>query len=489
MFDKNGGNNVMKKEIVALYVRVSTQEQAREGYSIEEQKDKLIKYAEAHDWIIYNTYVDAGYSGGNLDRPSIKRLLDDADGNKFSKVVVYKLDRISRSQKDTLFLIEDVFIPNGVDFVSMSENFDTSTPFGKFMIGILSTFAQLERETIKERTKLGKEGRAKSGLWSGGGRVPIGYRYDNNDNLTIDPYEASIVRRIYKEYTEDLKTIREISVQLRKEKLRSSYGPFPKTTVFNILHHKIYAGYIVYNGKDYAGIHEPIISLDTWEKAQERLKYYQKEDKNNLNFYKKASIITSMVVCPYCGDTMIHKYDKVGNAKNWTKEKGYRIFLACKDKTKKKCPNKRYRLSELEELVLAELKKLKLDPDHLDQVRCKTETAIDTEEADILRNQIKVNEDKISKLMDLYTLGNIDIHTIKNRVDEINGEIDGLRSRIEVLENNTKGVINNEEIIERLDKLEYFLDLEDIENTHAIISSLINRIEVTPDEARIYWRF
>ena len=91
--------------------------------------------------------------------------------------------------------------------------------------------------------------------------------------------------------------------------------------------------------------------------------------------------------------------------------------------------------------------------------------------------------------MDLYTLGNIDIHTIKNRVDEINGEIDGLRSRIEVLENNTKGVINNEEIIERLDKLEYFLDLEDIENTHAIISSLINRIEVTPDEARIYWRF
>ena len=211
--------NLRRKKTTA-YVRVSTQEQAREGYSIEEQKDKLIKYAEAHDWIIYNTYVDAGYSGGNLDRPSIKRLLDDADGNKFSKVVVYKLDRISRSQKDTLFLIEDVFIPNGVDFVSMSENFDTSTPFGKFMIGILSTFAQLERETIKERTKLGKEGRAKSGLWSGGGRVPIGYRYDNNDNLTIDPYEASIVRRIYKEYTEDLKTIREISVQLRKEKLR-----------------------------------------------------------------------------------------------------------------------------------------------------------------------------------------------------------------------------------------------------------------------------
>ena len=480
---------MIDKEIVALYVRVSTQEQAREGYSIEEQKDKLIKYAEAHGWIIYNTYVDAGYSGGSLERPSIKRLLDDADGNKFTKVVVYKLDRISRSQKDTLFLIEDVFIPNGVDFVSMSENFDTSTPFGKFMIGILSTFAQLERETIKERTRLGKEGRAKSGLWGGGGRVPIGYRYDNNDNLTIDPYEATIVKRIYKEYTEDLKTIREISRQLRQEKLRSSYGPFPKTTVFNILHHKVYAGYIMYNGKDYAGIHEPIISLETWEKAQERLKYYQKEDKNNLNFYKKASIITSMVVCPYCGDIMILKYDKVGGKKNWTKEKGYKIFLSCKDKIKKGCPNKRYKLKEIEDLVLAELKKLKIDPDYLDSVKSKTESAIDNNEADILRNQIKVNEDKISKLMDLYSLGTIDITTIKEKVDEINGEIDGLRSRIGVLEKNTDEVITTEEIVERLDKLEYFLDLEDIENTHAIISSLINRIEITPDETRIYWRF
>ena len=139
--------------------------------------------------------------------------------------------------------------------------------------------------------------------------------------------------------------------------------------------------------------------------------------------------------------------------------------------------------------MLAELKKLKIDPDYLDTVRSKTESAIDTNEADILRNQIKVNEDKISKLMDLYSLGTIDITTIKEKVDEINGEIDGLRSRIEVLENNTDEVITTEEIVERLDKLEYFLDLEDIENTHAIISSLINRIEVTPDETRIYWRF
>ena len=93
-------------------------------------------------------------------------------------MVVYKLDRLSRSQKDTLFLLEELFIPNNVEFYSMNENFDTSTPYGKAMIGILSVFAQLERENIRERTRMGMYERVKSGLWMGGGAIPFGYDYD-----------------------------------------------------------------------------------------------------------------------------------------------------------------------------------------------------------------------------------------------------------------------------------------------------------------------
>ena len=139
---------------VALYIRVSTQEQAKEGYSIGEQTERLEKYAQAHGWTVFKKYTDPGYSGANMQRPALKQLIQDAKSHKFEKVIVYKLDRLSRSQKDTLMIIEDILLKNDVDFVSMNENFDTSTPFGKAMIGILAVFAQLEREQIKERMKI-----------------------------------------------------------------------------------------------------------------------------------------------------------------------------------------------------------------------------------------------------------------------------------------------------------------------------------------------
>ena len=151
----------MKK--VAIYVRVSTQEQAVEGYSISEQIDRLTKFCEAHSWKLYKVYTDPGFSGGNMNRPSLQKLFADCTQKRFDTVLVYKLDRLSRSQKDTLYIIEDLFLTNHVDFISMSENFDTSTPFGRAMIGILSVFAQLEREQIKERMAMGREGRAKQG--------------------------------------------------------------------------------------------------------------------------------------------------------------------------------------------------------------------------------------------------------------------------------------------------------------------------------------
>ncbi len=153
----------MKK--VAIYVRVSTQEQASEGYSISEQKERLQKYCEAHGWTLVDTYVDPGFSGTTTNRPALQKLLSDISHCFFDTVLVYKLDRLSRSQKDTMQLIENVFLKNNIDFISMNENFDTGTPFGRAMIGILSVFAQLERDQIKERLTMGRIGRAKTGHW------------------------------------------------------------------------------------------------------------------------------------------------------------------------------------------------------------------------------------------------------------------------------------------------------------------------------------
>jgi site-specific DNA recombinase len=111
-------------------------------------------------------------------------MIEEITEGKICAVVVYKLDRLSRSQKDTIFLLEDVFNPNKCDFISLNENFDTTTPYGKAMIGILSVFAQLERGNIRDRTRMGMYERVKAGLWMGGGRVPFGYDYDKNKEYT-----------------------------------------------------------------------------------------------------------------------------------------------------------------------------------------------------------------------------------------------------------------------------------------------------------------
>ena len=175
-----GGNNIK----AGLYARVSTDSQL-EGYSIDAQKEFLISYAKSKDYTEFEFYIDGGYSGKDLNRPAIQRLIEDCKNHKIDAVFVFKLDRISRSQRDTLYLIEEVFNKYDVSFISMRENFDTSSPFGKAMIGVLSVFAQLERETILERTRIGLKKRAEAGLWRGGGKIPFPYRYDRNTGTLV----------------------------------------------------------------------------------------------------------------------------------------------------------------------------------------------------------------------------------------------------------------------------------------------------------------
>ena len=115
----------------------------------------MLSYAKSKDYTEFEYYIDGGYSGKDLNRPAIQKLIEDCKNHRIDAVFVFKLDRISRSQRDTLYLIEEVFNKYDVSFISMRENFDTSTPFGKAMIGVLSVFAQLERETILERTRIG----------------------------------------------------------------------------------------------------------------------------------------------------------------------------------------------------------------------------------------------------------------------------------------------------------------------------------------------
>lgn len=280
-----------------LYICVSTLEQAQEGYSIGAQKERLIAFCKAHDWTIMDIYVDGGYTGANINRPGLQKLISEID-----IVLVYKLDRLSRSQKDTLYLIEEVFLPNNVDFVSMSESFDTSTPFGRAMIGILSVFAQLEREQIKERTHMGLIARAKQGLYHGGGKPPIGYNYDHeNGKLVINEYEAIQIKKIFEWYSNGMSTDK-IAERLKSEGYKNKYKSWDivnGSTVAKILCNDVYLGVTHFGDVVTENTHEPIITREQFEKTQE-IKIKRQEIYGDTAFVS-AHLLTGMIFCGRCG--------------------------------------------------------------------------------------------------------------------------------------------------------------------------------------------
>ena len=247
-----------EKKRACIYIRVSTEAQEQEGYSLEEQ-ERLCKAAiESKEWEYVRTYNDGGFSGKTVDRPALQQMLADMKAGQMEAVLIYKLDRLSRSQKDTLMIIEDYLIPNNVDIVSLKETLDTSTPWGRAMIGILASFNQLDRETIVMRTKMGRRAKAKAGGYTGG-RPPIGYGIKNKE-LVIDEREAWIVREIFKMRSQK-KSHRKIAEELEDRGiLGRDRKPIPYTTVGSILSHEaLYKGIKEYAGAKAQGRHPAIL--------------------------------------------------------------------------------------------------------------------------------------------------------------------------------------------------------------------------------------
>ncbi|QQE80953.1 recombinase family protein [Alicyclobacillus sp. SO9] len=285
----------------ALYARVSTDEQAQHGHSIDAQKERLIAYAVSQGWHEYRLYVDEGYSGTSLERPALKSLLRHIEQGTIDTVVVYRLDRLSRRQRDVLFLLEDVFMPEGVVFKSATEPFDTGTPLGKAMIGILAVFAQLERDTIAERTQEGQRKRIQKGMWHGG-RVPFGYDYDaQTGKLIVNDTEARLVRAVFRKYLDHL-SLSHIAEWL------SAYDDSRKwsfVTVRQLLDRETYLGNMKWGMSSKEDAHEAIISQETFERAQ-RMRDRRRETRPS----QRKHLLSGILRCGNCGGKMYHRtYD------------------------------------------------------------------------------------------------------------------------------------------------------------------------------------
>ena len=478
----------MKK--AGIYIRVSTLEQAREGYSIEAQKDKLMAYCKSKSWLIYDIYIDDGYTGTNMDRPALQQMLKNLDN--LNIVLVYKLDRLSRSQKDVLLLVEEKFLKNDVDFVSLMESFDTSTPFGRAMLGILAVFAQLERETIIERTKLGKERRAKEGLWRGGGNIPIGYDFID-DELVIIPYEAMQIREIFQLYCEG-RGFNKIAELLNAKGYTSKNGvKWVSRQVHRTLENKTYAGYVEHNGEYYPGNHEGIVSEEMFNKAAEILK--GKKKTKGKKSESPNYLLGGMVWCGYCGARIKATWSSKG--KNGPKYYHYVCYSKAKNPLHMvkdpNCPSKSWKMEVLDNMVVEKLLQLPLNQDKIIQKYEENKEAISTfEDKIIIEQQIAEIDQQINRLMDLYQDGKIPIQKISERIDKLYQEKKKVEATIikldTLISENDSCDISLEDILSILGNFDLIWNAATFEERRIILRDFIKKIIVT-DKVDIVWNY
>lgn len=398
---------------VAIYVRVSTARQDQEGYSIPLQKERLIAYCKAKGWVVAGLFVDPGHSGSSLVRPGITALIDGVEAGKYDVVLVYKLDRLSRSQKDTLFLIEDVFMANKTDFVSMQESFDTTTIYGRAMVGILSVFAQMERETIAERTMMGRVGRAEEGLWHGGGTQPIGYDYIDGE-LVVNKTEAEQVQMVYGLYADGF-SVTEIS--RRMDGYQTKHGNWAHTsTVGNVLDNPLYAGVVHFDGARCSGRHTPIID----RKLDERVKARRACQRRPCAAGDSAFLLTGLIRCAGCGARYFPH-----------KRPNGRVVYSCHSRAKKNknmvkdpgCKAPHIPVGDLDSMVETELLRLAADPRQVDEIIKKRAASDGDSVVGSKSEDVSRLDAEIGRLMDLLQRDSlVSVGEIAERLEEAHSE-------------------------------------------------------------------
>jgi site-specific DNA recombinase len=249
---------------VAIYTRVSTDDQAKEGYSLNAQKERLEAYCEAQDWTIADFYVDEGHSGRNTQRPEYQRMIEQRDS--WDTILVLKMDRIHRNSKNFMIMMENLE-SWGKKFASMQESLDTSNAVGRFVVDIIQRIAQLESEQIGERTYMGMKQKAESGDGQLGFRIPYGYKL-KEDGLVPEEFESEKVRHIFKAYLAE-QTMDWISWDLnRQDILTKKDNLWTLWSISRILHNPVYAGFLRWDSLIISSQHEPLVSIEDFNEVQ-----------------------------------------------------------------------------------------------------------------------------------------------------------------------------------------------------------------------------
>ncbi len=363
----------------AVYTRKSTEEGLQQEFnSLDAQREAaeaFIVSQKNEGWqVVADHFDDGGYTGGNMDRPALRRLLVAVESGSVDCVVVYKVDRLSRSLMDFARIIE-AFDRNGVSFVSVTQQFNTTTSIGRLTLNILLSFAQFEREIISERTRDKMSAARRKGKWIGGHPV-LGYDIDpKGGKLVINPEEAGQVRTIFALYLE-LGSLSPVLQETERRGLLTKRWTtedgkvrggqrMSKGTLHGILTNALYTGMVEHKGSLYPGEHERIIDQRTWERVHETLRR-NGSDKGATVRNKLGALLRGLLLCVPCGAPMVHTY-------TMRKSKRYRYYVCYNAQQKgwQNCQTKSVSAQAIESAVLDGIRRIGTDPKLAEAVAVK----------------------------------------------------------------------------------------------------------------------
>src|SRR6266481_143183 len=359
----------------AIYTRKSTEVGLEQDFnSLDAQREACLAYIQSqrHEgWkCLPQRYDDGGFTGGNMDRPALKRLLADVEAGRIDCVVSYKLDRLSRSLLDFARII-GIFEKHHVSFVSITQQFNSATSMGRLVLNVLLSFAQFEREIISERTRDKIAATRRKGKWSGGLPV-LGYDVDPQVlRLVVNPKEATRVRAIFDLYLEHqglLPVVQELErrgwrtkVWVTRKGRKLGGQPFVKTNLHKLLTNATYAGNLRYKTELHKGEHAAIVDPVKWQKVQELLQRHRYRGSTERN--ESGAILKGLLYCRPCGCAMSPTYSSKGS-------KRYRYYV-CSQAQKRgwdHCPTQSIPASQIERIVVAQISKVGQDSERLQKI-------------------------------------------------------------------------------------------------------------------------
>ena len=408
----------------AIYTRKSTDEGLDQEFnSLDAQRESAEAYIASQrleGWTLLPVrYDDGGFSGGNMERPALKRLMADADAGLIDCLVVYKVDRLSRSLMDFARIME-ILDRRNVSFVSVTQQFNTTNSMGRLTLNILLSFAQFEREIIAERTRDKMSAARRKGKWVGGMPV-LGYDVDpRGGRLLVNEEEAAQVREIFEIYLQEqglVTTAQELARRglvtkrwVTKKGIERGGRPFNKNSLFGLLTNIIYVGKVDYKGSIYDGEHPAILGEGVWRRVQERLRHNGRSGGVEVR-NKYGGLLKGLIFCEACHAAMIHTWTVT--AKN---KRRYRYYV-CSHAQKHgwdTCPTKSLPARDIEQFVVGRIRAIGQD----DLLLEETLRAARNENEDRLRT---LQDEERALLRQLRELGSEE-RTLAKEIGKANGQ-------------------------------------------------------------------